>query len=169
MKKILLITFILSFTINLNAQKTFKLGGSIGYQHFYTTVKINSTETESNAGTGYLSVFSEINLNKNFNLFQQVQYLPETESLAIPIQLEVKTKLINFLIGPQIEVSTQDLPDDFTNVTFSAIAGLSYNIDDNLKIICNYSYGITDNYTGNLNIETQNNILSFGMFFNFIK
>lgn len=168
MKKYLLILTLL-ISININSQ-SFKTGVSIGFTQLYSSSEINNNTIKSIDKTGYLAIFTEIKLSDQLNLLQQFQYQTEFKNLIIPVQLEFKTKIVNFLIGPQLNIVTDKLPDDFTNVTLSAIAGISYNIDKNLKLLANYSYGITDSYTGNLpNIKTQTNSVNFGILFNFIR
>lgn len=169
MKKITFLLFTILATTTLTAQKSIKIGGSMGYSHYLNTSTVDNVETKTDNGAIYLSVFSEIELSKHLNLLPQIQYTTKIEEISIPVQLEFKTKFINFLIGPKVEISTKKLPEDFTNFTVSAIGGLSYNYDKNLKFICNYSYSLTDNYTGNLNIENKTNIISFGLMFNFLK
>ena len=142
MKKILVLLVAICAATTLNAQKNIKLGGSMGYSHYNTTTTIDNADTKSNNGAIYLSVFSEIELSKNLNLLPQLQYTTKIEEISIPVQLEFKTKFLNFLIGPKVEIATNKLPEDFTNLTFSAIGGLSYNYDKNLKFICNYSTSV---------------------------
>lgn len=169
MKKI---TFLLMLCVvfSINSQDKIKIGATIGYSHLYASGTVLNTTIKANDGSGYIGLFSEISLSNQLSLTPQIQYLTEFETLFVPIQFEFKTKIINFLLGPQINISTEKMPDDFTAFTISAVGGLSYNLDKNLKFLVNYSYGITDNYTGNLlNFDTKNNSLSFGILFNFVK
>lgn len=166
------IFFALLITLSFSAlaQQNFKFGASIGYSHMFSSLEINNTTTEAEDGSGYLALFSEISLSNNLKLVPQLQYFTEFESFSLPIQLEFKTSIVNILAGVQANISTEDLPDDFTNFTLSAIGGLSYDIDSNLKVLANYSYGLTDSYTGDLQgFSIQNNAISFGLLYNFVK
>ena len=72
MKKTLIIAITLFAATSLNAQKSIKIGGSMGYSHYYNTNNLEELETKTNNGAIYLSLFSEIELSKNLNLLPQI-------------------------------------------------------------------------------------------------
>ena len=130
-------------------------------------VEINSNFNTKTSESGFLGVYSEFQLSDNIDLLIEANYLTKAEIITVPILAEINlVSGLNVLFGTQFNIETHESGDDFSAITFFASGGVSYEIDENFKILTTYSHQLKNSYTGEFDLEIKFNIISFGLIFN---
>jgi opacity protein-like surface antigen len=117
--------------------------------------------------------FVEFMTSEAFSIVTELQYSAEgggkDEALrASFIQLPILFKLHlgnKFAIGagPQVSLKSWSYEDGFKNVTYSAIGGIEYMINDELFIDARYTYGLSNLIDNDSNFEARNTNIQFGI------
>jgi len=172
MKKIVLILAFVMFSIygfSQNALYGVRAGYNISNLDFEpTTGDFDNTHRNGFA----IGFFAEYSLITNLSLAPEIQFSAEgakEEVLRLDyIQMPIffKYKIIEKLsigLGPQISLKGHDYKDGLKNLAFSGVAGLEYMISDELFLDLRYSYGLTNIFDKETNLEAKNNNMQIGV------
>lgn len=119
-----------------------------------------------------LGFFAEYALSKEISLAPELQFSSEgakEEALRIDyLQLPVffKYKLSHNLrigLGPQASLKAHENEDGLKNISFSALGGLEYLISDEFFLDFRYTYGLTNIFDDELNLDAKNTNMQFGV------
>lgn len=118
-----------------------------------------------------IGFFVESKIVENFSFAPEIQFSAEgakEEFLRInyiQVPLLLKYEFAKFLaigVGPQVSVKGHDYEDEKKNVGFSGIGGLEYHLSDHLFIDFRYTYGVTNIYDDETNLEAKNTNMQIG-------
>jgi len=79
-----------------------------------------------------------------------------------------KAKYNSYVNGTPIATETKsDIKDNIEKVDFGAVAGLGYNITDNVNVGVRYYLGLNDTFKKEANLDAKNHAFTFGVGYSF--
>ena len=172
MKKLLLIAAIAVFGLNnVNAQAA-KFGATAGLVIVDPNAEIDGQNIDINSETGfYFGVVADVPLSEKFGIQPELVYsrVNDGDGILLPIMAKYNaTETVNIQFGPALDFTLEDLPDDFQGVGISLAAGIGVNITEKIFVEGRYNFQLNDYYTGDADIQSKSNIITFGLgyFFN---
>ena len=172
MKKIVLITAFVMFSIygfSQNALYGVRAGYNISNLNFEPSVPAGIENMHRNGFA--IGFFAEYNLATDLSIAPEIQFSAEgakDEELRIDyIQMPIffKYKIAESLsigLGPQVSLKGHDYEDGMQNIAFSGLAGLEYMITDEFFLDFRYSYGLTNVFDDETNLEAKNTNMQIG-------
>ncbi|WP_044398395.1 porin family protein [Lacinutrix sp. Hel_I_90] len=170
-KNVLILTFILFsiYSFSQNALYGVRAGYNISNLDFEPDVPAGIENRHRNGiAVGF---FSEYYVSENVSFAPEIQFSAEgakAEFLRInyiqmPLFLKYKiTEVVAIGVGPQVSVKGHDYKDGQQNLAFSGLGGLEYSLTDNFFLDVRYSYGFTNVFDDETNIEAKNTNMQIG-------
>ena len=165
MKKIVLIAAFAMFSIygfSQNALYGVRAGVNISNLDFEPTTGSFENMHRNGFAIGF---FAEYNLCTNLSLAPEIQFSAEgakeenirIDYIQMPIFFKYKIgESLSIGLGPQVSLKGHDYEDGLRNLGFSGLAGLEYMISDEFFLDFRYSYGLTNIFDDETNLEAIN-------------
>jgi len=119
-----------------------------------------------------IGFFAEYELSSSLSIAPELQFSAEgakEENLRLDyIQMPVffKYKISNKLaigLGPQASLKSHDYEDGMQNLSFSGLGGLEYMISDEIFIDARYTYGFTNIFDDEVNLDATTENFQIGL------
>jgi len=120
----------------------------------------------------FIGFLAEYKVSNNFLISPELQFSAEgakLEQIRVDyIQAPIIFKcfldnVVAFGVGPVFGIKTYKFEDRLTNLAFSGIGSIEYRITPEFFIDYRYSYGLTNIFDKELNVEAKNNNMQFGL------
>lgn len=172
MKKILLVLSFVLFSLHSFSQEALygvRAGFNISNLDFEPQVPSGIENRHRNGFA--IGFFAEYNLSGDLSFAPEIQFSAEGAKEEfiridyIQMPLFLKYKVIESLalgIGPQVSLKGHDYEDGQQNLAFSGLVGLEYNLSDNFFLDFRYSYGFTNIFDDETNLEAKNTNMQIG-------
>ncbi|APX99974.1 outer membrane protein with beta-barrel domain [Lacinutrix venerupis] len=171
MKKIILIAAFAMFSIYGFSQNAL-YGVRAGYNISNLDFEPTTGDFENMHRNGFaIGFFAEYSLGSSLSIAPEIQFSAEgakEEAIRIDyIQMPIffKYKLGQSLaigLGPQASLKGHEYEDGLQNLAFSGLAGIEYMISDEFFIDFRYSYGLTNIFDDETNLEAKNTNMQIG-------
>lgn len=170
MKKLFFIALVALGFLSINAQNV-DFGVTAGYFGPSAKVTMDGISATASESGFYVGGFADISVSDQFHVQPALIYGnvgDGADGLVLPIMAKYyANEKLNIQLGPHFDISTEEVPDDFTGFGISIGAGLGYDINENFFVEGRYSFQLNDYYTGDLDIETTTNTLMIGLGYKF--
>lgn len=162
--------FIAAFAViglsNVNAQGV-QFGATAGLVIVDPNAEIDGMDVDINSETGfYVGLVADLSISDKFGVQPEVVYsrVNDGNGILVPIMAKYNaTEKLNIQFGPAFDFTLEDLPSDFQGVGLSLGAGLGFDITENIFVEGRYNFQLNDYYTGDFDIQSKSNILTFGI------
>lgn len=171
MKKILLMAALVMFTIYGFSQNT-SYGVRTGLNNSNLDFEPDTGSFDNAHRNGFtIGFFAEYKVTENLSFAPEIQYSAEgakeevirIEYIQMPLFLKYKlAERLSLGLGPQISLKGHDYEDGFKNLAFSGLAGLEYRITEEFFVDFRYSYGLTNVFDDETNLEAKNTNMQIG-------
>ncbi len=171
MKKLLFFTIAIFVFSLVNAQQ---FGIKAGFNSTSAKITFDGASV-SGSSSGFYAGFLA-----NFELSDQVELQPELlfvnisengqneSSLLLPIMFKYNVSdEFSILAGPQVRYILEESVEDITNFGVDFGAGVSYDIDENFFVDARYMFGLTNQYTGSLDMTAKYSFFQVGIGYKF--
>lgn len=172
MKKILLLLAFLMLSLygfSQNALYGVRAGYNISNLDFEPEVPGGVDNMHRNGFA--IGFFAEYNVSGDLSFAPEIQFSAEgakeefirIDYIQVPLFLKYKVgQSLSLGLGPQVSLKGHDYEDGLQNLAFSGLAGLEYAISDEFFIDFRYSYGLTNIFDDDTNLEAKNTNMQIG-------
>lgn len=185
MKKIILISAFAMFSLygfSQNALYGVRIGLNASNLNYEPNVPAGLDNMHRNGFA--IGFFAEYKMSDNFSIAPEIQFssegakdetllIPELEDdrmystrlnyVQLPIFLKYKvTDKLAIGIAPQVSLKAHDYEEGIKNIAISGVGGLEYMISDEFFLDFRYTYGLTNVFDDETNLEAKNENFQFG-------
>jgi len=175
MKKLLLLTFLLIISI-----EGFSQSGTFGVRGGYNISNLDFDElpatVNKHRNSIYIGFFADYRLSNTVSVVPEIQFSAEgakdenlhLDYIQAPIVLKFKlSPRVRIGVGPQVGWKVYKYNDGIKEMAYSAVAALEYKINEVLFLDARYTYGFSNIFDENLNIEAKNRNIQIGVGYQF--
>ncbi|MDO6759563.1 porin family protein [Tamlana sp. 2_MG-2023] len=175
MKYIYLLTVILVFSLNVNAQNV-KYGVRGGMNISSLDFKSEVPAGNKHRNSVYIGFLADIGLSKTISLIPEIQFSYEGSKadvlqfdyIQMPILVGIKLfKNFHVNLGPQIGLKIHEVDDMAANFGFSSIIGAEYRINQALFVDVRHSNGLINVFDDDSGVDAKNNNFQIGVGYKF--
>jgi len=118
-----------------------------------------------------IGFFGEFPMSKGFSIAPEIQFSAEgakeenlrLDFIQLPVLLKFKVSdRIALGVGPQASLKAHEYQDGIQNFSFSGIAGFEYALTDEFFLDFRYSYGLTNIFDDEVELEAKNTNMQIG-------
>ena len=168
MKKLILFSSLTVFIFSAKAQTQFGL--TAGYLGVSAKVSGDGGSLSATDSGFYIGAMADFKTSEKLHVQPELVYanVNDSDAIIIPILLKYyAAEKFNIQAGPQVTVSLEEAPNDFTSIGLALAAGVGYDITQNFFLEARYSLQINNYYTGTADLTARENYFTVGVGYKF--
>lgn len=172
MKKTVLLLAFVMFSLYGFSQNAFygvRAGYNISNLDFEPEVPAGVENAHRNGFA--IGFFAEYKVSGDLSFAPEIQFSAEgakeefirIDYIQLPLLLKYQlSESLSIGLGPQVGLKGHDYEDGQQNLAFSGLGGLEYKLSDEFFLDLRYSYGLTNIFDDDTNLEAKNTNIQIG-------
>ena len=134
------------------------------------------TMTNKHRNSMFIGFFANIGLSNTVSVVPEIQFSAEganeealhLDYIQAPVFFRFRlSEKIHIGAGPQVSLKVHKVDDGVKNFAYSGVGGIEYKLSHTLFADLRYTYGFSNIFDDNLNVEAKNSNIQIGVGYKF--